>query len=139
MNKAILSLFSCSGSIAAVLATSTVASTDAAKTIPYPEVMNLSRVPTFDAQGIVLPKDVASQKSPARRYPRTPSITKILPEPMPQQPPITVELVSSTVREAVVNKYLGGCTGCRNLAPTVMVLGYSSDAAPTSYPRTMMY
>jgi hypothetical protein len=139
MNKAILSFFSCSGSIAAVLATSTVASTDAAKTIPYPEVMNLSRVPTFDAQGMVLPKDIASQKSSARRDPQPPSVTNILPEPLPQQPPITVDLVSSTVKEAVVNKYLGGCVSCRNLAPTVMVLGYSSDTAPTNYPRTMMY
>ncbi len=129
MNKAILSFFSCSGSIAAVFATSTVASTDAAKTIPYPEVMNLSRVPTFDAQGMVLPKNVASQKSSVRRDPQPPADVK----------PITVELVSSTLREPVVNKYLGGCAGCRNLAPTVMVLGYASDAAPTAYPRTMMY
>lgn len=129
MNKAILSFFSCSGSIAAVLATTTVASTDAAKTIPYPEVMNLTRVPTFDAQGIVVAKDIASQKSSARRDPQPLITTK----------PMTIELVSNTVKAAVMNKYLSSCTSCRNLAPTVMVLGYSSDAAPTSYPRTMMY
>jgi hypothetical protein len=129
MNKAILSFFSCTGSIAAILATSTVAITDAAKTIPYPEVMNLTRVPTFDAQGMVLPQNIASQKSSARRDSQPPVTRK----------PMTIDLVSSTVRAAVMNKDISGCAGCRNLAPTVMVLGYSSDAAPTSYPRTMMY
>ena len=129
MNKAILSFFSCSGSIAAVLATSTVASTDAAKTIPYPEVMNLTRVPTFDAQGMVLPTDIASHKLSPRRSTQLPTATK----------PIAIELISSTIRAAVVNRPLGGCSSCRNLAPTVMVLGYSSDATPSSYPRPTMY
>jgi hypothetical protein len=136
MNKAILSFLSCSGSIAAVLATSTVASTDAAKTIPYPEVMNLSRVPTFDAQGMVLPTDIASHKLSPRRSTQLPIAKPIT---IAQQERSTIELVSNTVRVAVVNKPLGGCAGCRNLAPTVMVLGYSSDAAPSSYPRTTMY
>ena len=137
MNKAILSFFSCSGSIAAVLATSTVASTDAAKTIPYPEVVNLSRVPTFDAQGMVLPKDVASHKLSPRRFTQIPVATKPITIPQPERS--ANALIGSTLRTAVVNNSLGGCAGCRNLAPTVMVLGYSSDAAPSSYPRTTMY
>jgi hypothetical protein len=62
MNKALLSFIGCSSSIAAILTTGTVASPDTAKTIPYPEVMNLNRVPIFNAKGIV-PQTVIAQKN----------------------------------------------------------------------------
>jgi hypothetical protein len=133
MNKAILSLFGCSGSIAMVLATSTIANPDPAQTVPYPEVMNLQRVPIFDANGIVPLTQIASNISPRRDRSRM----KVKPQAM------TIDLVSQTVREAVIknnrqNKYGCDCPGCRNLAPSVMVLGYSSIGSP-GYPRTTMY
>jgi hypothetical protein len=128
MNKAILSLFSCSGSIAAILVTSTIASPDSAKTIPYPEVMNLKRVPIFDAQGIVPQTAIASKNS--HRDPLTQLGAKAKPIP------ITVDLVSKTVGEVVIKKYATDSLGYRNLAPSMMVLGYS---APSNYAHPIIY
>jgi hypothetical protein len=122
MNKAILSLLGCSTSIAAVLTTSTIANPDPVKTIPYPEVMNLKRVPIFDAQGIV-PQTTIAHNNLASRYPNQQPLTKAKPVP------IKVDLVGKTFGEAAT-KYAGDRLGDRTLAPSVMVLGYSS---PTNY------
>ncbi len=61
MDKALLSFIGCSSTIIAILTTGTVASPDSAQTIPYPEVMNLKRVPIFNSKGIV-PQTVIAQK-----------------------------------------------------------------------------
>jgi hypothetical protein len=129
MNKLILSLFSCSGSIAAVLVTSTSASPDSAKTIPYPEVMNLKRVPIFDAQGIVPQTAIASKNLPSRS-PHQQLLAKANPVL------ITVDLVSKTVGEVAIKKHGSDSLGYRNLAPSTMVLGYSS---PSNYTRPIIY
>jgi hypothetical protein len=65
MNKVILSLLGCSSSIATVLVPGSIASPDTAKTIPYPEVMNLKRVPIFDGRGIVSQTAIASKNLPS--------------------------------------------------------------------------
>jgi hypothetical protein len=129
MNKLII----CSGSIAAVLATASISNTDSAKTIPYPEVMNLTKVPVFDAQGMVPQTRVARNRS----RPQQSIVAKVNPEPVTiaraNPAPITVDLVSRTVREAEIKKYGGDCPGCRNLSPSMMVMGYSSynaDSVP---------
>jgi hypothetical protein len=126
MHKLVLfSLFGCSTAVALAIA-SNIGNNDTATTIPYPEVMNLSRVPTFDANGMVPQSNIASN-SPKKSLPK---------QPLPKQSvvrqsatPITVDLVSSTVREATIRQSERDCTSCRNLAPTVMVLGYSTDRA----------
>jgi hypothetical protein len=125
----VVSLLTCSASVAVALVTNTVPPTEVVKTIPYPEVMNLSRVPTFNAQGMVPQTNIAG-KSP-RRSSQSPSVAKANPAP------ITVDLVSSTVREATIEKYGDDCASCRNLSPTVMVLGYSSDRAIGGLKQTM--
>ncbi len=134
MNKAILSLLGCSSSIAAVLGTSTIASPDTAQTIPYPEVMNLRRVPVFDARGIVPQMAIAGNIS-LRQYQHQ------QPQPMAEvQPaPISVDLVSKTVRDVTIHKYRSDRLGDRNFAPSMMVLGYSSPGEIRMYPRTVMY
>jgi hypothetical protein len=130
MNKLIISLVTCSGSVAAVLATSTIVNTDSAKTVPYPEVMNLARVPIFNAQGMVSQPNIAGNNLP-KRSPQPQSVASGLLAPITRFPahpaPITVDLVSTTVREAAIGKYGSDCPGCRNLSPSMMVLGYSFD------------
>jgi hypothetical protein len=130
MNKAILSLLGCSSSIAAVLGTSSIASPDIAQTIPYPEVMNLSRVPTFDARGIVSQKAIARNISP-RRYKNKQPMAKVKPVP------INVDLVSKTVGGVAIHQHGGDLLGYRNFAPSMMVLGYSSPGDIGMYPRTV--
>jgi hypothetical protein len=161
MNKLILSLVGCSSSIAAVLVAGSVANTDSAKTIPYPEVMNLARVPRFTASGMVPQSNIASTRL-SQKSDRSPSVAianpvpvkvaaaaptpittaKAIPDPMVmakvKPAPITVDLVSSTVREAALQKYGGDCPGCRSLSPSMMVLGYSSYSANGSH-RTTTY
>jgi hypothetical protein len=135
MNKLILSLYGCSSSIAAIaLATNTLGSTDAVPvtSIPYPEVMNLTRVPIFDANGMVAQSHIAISNS-QRKSSQKQSIPRTNPAP------ITVDLVSKTVREPTINKYTSDCLGCRNLTPSMMVLGYSSDGSTSSDPRPIMY
>jgi hypothetical protein len=152
MNKLVVSLVGCSSSIAAVLVGGSIANTDSAKTIPYPEVMNLARVPRFTESGMVPQQNIASTRLPQKST-RSPSVAtanpvpvkiataistpittaKAIPDPMVmakvKPAPITVDLVSSTVREAALQKYGGDCPGCRNLSPSMMVLGYSSYSA----------
>jgi hypothetical protein len=125
----VVSLLTCSAAVAVALVNNTVPPTESVKTIPYPEVMNLSRVPTFNAQGMVPQTNIASNS--ARRSPQSQSIARVVPAP------ITVDLVSSTVREATIKKYGDDCSSCRNLSPTVMVLGYSSDRAIGGIKQTM--
>jgi hypothetical protein len=154
MKKAILSLFSCSGSIAAVLATSSIASPDAAKTIPYPEVMNLQRVPIFDARGMVPQTQIARNISPSQHLSDrsiAKTVAKIQPKLQANRAvvkinprPMTIDLVSQTVRAAVIqntrnDRSGSNCPGCRTLAPTVMVLGYSSGGTNGMYARSRMY
>jgi hypothetical protein len=121
MHKLVLfSLFGCSTAVALAIA-SNIGNNDTATTIPYPEVMNLSRVPTFDANGMVPQSNIASN-SPRKSFQKQSVVRK-------SAAPITVDLVSSTVREATIKQSEDDCTSCRNLAPTVMVLGYSTDRA----------
>jgi hypothetical protein len=68
MNKALFSLIGYSGSLVAVLSTATVASPDYRQTIPFPQVINLQRVPIFNAQGIV-PQNPIAQKKSVRQEP----------------------------------------------------------------------
>ena len=125
----VVSLFTCSAAVAVALVTNTAPPTESVKTIPYPEVMNLSRVPTFNAQGMVPQTNIAGKSS--KKYLQPQSVTKVA------AAPITVDLVSSTVREATITKYGDDCSSCRNLSPTVMVLGYSSDRAIGGIKQTM--
>jgi hypothetical protein len=138
MNRAILSLLGCSGSIAGVLASGTIASPDTAKTIPYPEVMNLQQVPIFDALGIVpQPATKIARNNLRSRYASTRQISRVKPAPM------TVDLVSQAVREPAITTTSNDRLGDRNFAPTsMMVMGYSSpglNATYTIYPRTIVY
>ena len=131
MNQSVVvSLLTCSAAITVALVSKTVSPTEPIKTIPYPEVMNLSRVPTFNAQGMV-PQTSITSNNVAKRSSQSPSIARVIPAP------ITVDLVSSTVREATIKKYGDDCSSCRNLSPTVMVLGYSSDRAIGGIKQTM--
>jgi hypothetical protein len=132
MNKAILSLVGYSGSIAAVLGTATIANPDTAKIIPYPEVMNLSRVPRFNDLGMIAPTDIGKESLP-KQYPKKQSIAKAKPIPL------TVDTVSQAVRAATITKSKTQCFGCRDLSPSLMVIGYSSAGTTTSYPRLTVY
>ena len=127
----VVSLLTCSAAITVALLPNTAPPGKPVKTIPYPEVMNLSRVPTFNAQGMV-PQTNIARNNAAKRSSQSPSVAKVIPAP------ITVDLVSSTVREATIQKYGDDCSSCRNLSPTVMVLGYSSDRAIGGL-KQMMY
>ncbi len=53
MKKALLLIVACLGATAVVLTTGTVANPDTTKIIPYPEVINLKRVPIFNDKGMV--------------------------------------------------------------------------------------
>ena len=131
MNQPIVvSLLTCSAAVTVALVNNTTPPTESVKTIPYPEVMNLSRVPTFDAQGMVTQTNIASNNAP-KRSSQSQSVPRVIPAL------ITVDLVSSTVREATIKKYGDDCSSCRNLSPTVMVLGYSSDQVIGGLKQTM--
>ena len=125
----VVSLLTCSAAVAVALVINTAPPTKSVKTIPYPEVMNLLRVPTFDAQGMVPQTNIAGNSS--KKSPQSQSVARVIPAP------ITVDLVSSTVREATIKKHGDDCSSCRNLSPTVMVLGYSSDRAIGGLQQTM--
>ena len=126
----VVSLLTCSAAVTVALINNTTPPTEPVKTIPYPEVMNLSRVPTFNAQGMVPQTHIVSNNV-AKKSSQPPSVARVVPAP------ITVDLVSSTVREATIKKYGDDCSSCRNLSPTVMVLGYSSDRAISGLKQTM--
>lgn len=135
MNKLlVISLASCSGSIAAILATGTSANTDAVKAIPYPEVMNLSRVPTFNAQGMVPPANIAGNilKRAPQQIARDPLTPTRLARATPAVP-IAVDLASEIMPESTPDQHRGDCASCRNLAPSVMMLGYSTEGASSRY------
>ena len=53
MKKALLPIVACLGATTVVLTTGTVANPDTTKVIPYPEVVNLKRVPIFNDKGMV--------------------------------------------------------------------------------------
>jgi hypothetical protein len=53
MKKALLPIVACLGATAVVLTTGKVANPDTTKVIPYPEVLNLKRVPIFNDKGMV--------------------------------------------------------------------------------------
>jgi hypothetical protein len=53
MKKALLLIVACLGATTVVLTTGRVANPDTTKVIPYPEVMNLKRVPIFNDKGMV--------------------------------------------------------------------------------------
>ena len=125
----VVSLLTCSAAVAVALVNNTAPPTESVKTIPYPEVMNLSRVPTFNAQGMVPQTNIAGKSS--KKSLQSQSVARVIPAP------ITVDLVSNTVREATIKKHGDNCSSCRNLSPTVMVLGYSSDRAIGGLQQTM--
>jgi uncharacterized protein YcfJ len=127
MNKTVLSLVGCSGSIATVLASATLANPDTAKTTPYPEVMNLTRVPIFNDRGMVPQFRVATNIQPnkpavAKAKPVKQTIAKAKPAKIVRE-----ELVSHSLSQLrLMKKYGIECASCRNLSPVVMVMGYSS-------------
>ena len=127
MNKTVLSLVGCSSSIATVLASATLANPDTAKTTPYPEVMNLTQVPRFDGRGMILQFQVATKIQPskpvvAKAKPVQQNIAKAKPAKIVRE-----ELVIQSLRQLrLMKKYGIECASCRNLSPTVMVMGYSS-------------
>jgi hypothetical protein len=53
MKKALLPIVACLVATAVVLTTGKVANPDTTKVIPYPEVLNLKRVPIFNDKGMV--------------------------------------------------------------------------------------
>ncbi len=53
MKKALLPIVACLGATTVVLTTGTVANPDTTTVIPYPEVINLKRVPIFNDKGMV--------------------------------------------------------------------------------------
>lgn len=65
MKKALLPIAACLGATTVVLTTGRVANPDSAEVIPYPEVINLKRVPTFDEKGII-PQQIAKNVSPPK-------------------------------------------------------------------------
>jgi hypothetical protein len=140
MNKTVLSLVGYSGSIATVLASASLANPDTAKTTPYPEVMNLTQVPRFNDRGMIPQVRVATNISPRKSAVATATPVKIAParalarQPLNQtvakaKPARVVreELVSQNLAQLrLMKKYGIECASCRNLSPTVMVMGYSS-------------
>lgn len=104
MNKALLSLAGCSGSIIAILATGTLASPDTAKTIPYPEVMNLRRAPKFDYKGII--PQTAIAKGSNKQY----EVQKV------------VDFQNKTPEEVAIEKFGCDCPGCKTRARDLMGL-----------------
>jgi hypothetical protein len=56
MKTALLPIVACLGATTVVLTTGTVANPDTTTVIPYPEVMNLKRVPIFNDKGMVAQK-----------------------------------------------------------------------------------
>lgn len=104
MNKALLSLLGCASSIGSILATGTVASPDAVKTIPYPEVMNLRRAPKFDYKGIIPLVEIATRNS--SKY----EVQKV------------VDFQNKTPEEVAIQKFGCDCPGCQNRARDLMSL-----------------
>jgi hypothetical protein len=53
MKKALLPIVACLGATTVVLTTGKIANPDTTTVIPYPEVLNLKRVPIFNDKGMV--------------------------------------------------------------------------------------
>jgi hypothetical protein len=104
MNPVLRSLLGCSGSLTIVLVTSTVASPDAKQTIPFPEVANLKKVPTFNAKGMLPPTEIV------RKHP---SATLI------QQ---TLDWRSKTPEQVAIDRFGCDCPTCQNRAREMMGL-----------------
>jgi hypothetical protein len=105
MNPVLRSLLGCSGSLAVVLVSSTVASPDAKQTIPFPEVANLKKVPTFNYKGI------RPQTKIARRQSSTSDLI--------QQ---TLDWRSKTPEEVAIDRFGCDCLVCQNRAREMMGL-----------------
>jgi hypothetical protein len=105
MNQVLRSLLGCSGSLAIVLVTSNVASPDTKQTIPFPEVANLKKVPTFNAKGMRPQPDIASKRL------STPYLL--------QQ---TLDWRSKTPEEVAIDRFGCDCPNCQNRAREMMGL-----------------
>jgi hypothetical protein len=105
MNPVLRSLLGCSGSLAIVLVTSTVASPDAKQTIPFPEVANLKKVPTFNAKGM-RPQTEIARNRPSTSY-------------LIQQ---TLDWRSKTPEEVAIDRFGCDCLICQNRAREMMGL-----------------
>lgn len=81
MNRALLSIVGCLGAIGFILTTGRIANPDTAKVIPYPEVLNLKRVPIFNDKGMVAqaiaPKVLSPVKIATRKLPEQYSSKKV--------------------------------------------------------------
>jgi hypothetical protein len=106
MDGKALSLLGCSGSIAAILSSATLASPDTKQTIPYPEVMNLETVPTFTYQGIV-----AQETTPNRL-----KLTKT----RDRRGNTNLTARSQTVVELAIQRLGCDCLSCQNQIRTMM-------------------
>ncbi len=134
MNKTILSLVGCSGSIASILASATIANPDTAKTTPYPEVMNLTQVPRFNDRGIIDRVRVAKNRSIVHTVVKAKPVKIALREPIKhttaKSKPAKLfreELVGQSLSQLrLMKKYRVECASCRDLSPTMMVMGYHS-------------
>jgi hypothetical protein len=73
MKKALFRIVACLGAAAIVLTTGAVANQDVAKVIPYPEVVNLKRVPIFNGKGMV-PQQIVKKVVPEQ------IVKKVVPE-----------------------------------------------------------
>jgi hypothetical protein len=105
MNPVLRSLLGCSGSLAIVLVTSTVASPDAKQTIPFPEVANLKQVPTFNAKGMRPQTEITRNR-------RSKS------DPIQQ----TLDWRTKTPEEVAIDKFGCDCPICQNRAREMMGL-----------------
>jgi hypothetical protein len=105
VNQALRSLIGYSGSIVAILATGTVASPDSTQTIPFPEVVNLRKVPTFNAKGII-PQTEIARKNSSKQY-------------LIQQ---SMDWRNKTPEEVAIDRFGCDCPGCQNRARELMGL-----------------
>jgi hypothetical protein len=142
MNKVLFSCLGCSGAIVSVMTTGTLANPDTNQTIPFPEVMNLSKVPRFDAQGLVRSTDITSNNLPDRVDRRT-VVTKAQPAKIIKET-IATAINQPTLKipkTAAHTQQFRPQVGERMFAPTnVMVLGYSMPNGKTSvYPQPIAY
>lgn len=121
MHKVVLSLVGCSGSIVGVLATGTLANPDTTKTIPYPEVMNLQKVPTFDAHGMVRSRHIASTRL-------RPKIARPQFAARAKQVKMSADLFTQTIGQTSLTKDRHDRLGNRTYVPnSTIVLGYTTS------------
>jgi hypothetical protein len=104
VNQALRSLIGYSGSIVAILVTGTAASPDSTQTIPFPEVVNLRKVPTFNAKGIIPPTEIVRKNSSKHLI---------------QQ---SMDWRHKTPEEVAIDRFGCNCPGCQNRAREMMGL-----------------